>query len=238
MVDIVNIFIVEDDDNLRTVIKSQLEKYGYIVSDTDDFKNTISIINDCKPDIILMDVNLPYYDGFYLCRALRKKSKTPIIIISSRDTVMEQVHGIEQGADDYITKPFEMELLLAKIKALLRRNYGEYAEKEDKFKNQNDIQLNNNNHTLTYDGRTVELTKNEFKLMDKLFSNRNNIVKREELLAELWDEGMFVDENTLTVNVTRIKNKLKDIGLNEIIRTKRGVGYILDLGLSEERNDE
>ena len=238
MVDIVNIFIVEDDDNLRTVIKSQLEKYGYIVSDTDDFKNTISIINDCKPDIILMDVNLPYYDGFYLCRALRKKSKTPIIIISSRDTVMEQVHGIEQGADDYITKPFEMELLLAKIKALLRRNYGEYAEKEDKFKNQSDIQLNNNNHTLTYDGRTVELTKNEFKLMDKLFTNRNNIVKREELLAELWDEGMFVDENTLTVNVTRIKNKLKDIGLNEIIRTKRGVGYILDLELSEERNDE
>lgn len=228
------IFIVEDDKSLRTAIKNRIVRYGYDVCDTDDYKNIISIIEEKKADLILMDVNLPYFDGYYLCRALRRKSQIPIIIISSRDTVMDQIHGIEQGADDYITKPFEMELLLAKIKALLRRNSVIQTYGENEFHTKNSIQLNDNNLTVTYGQKTLELTKNEFKLLDKLLGNINCVVKREEIQTLLWDEGMFIDENTLTVNVTRIKNKLSDIGLNNVIVTKRGVGYMFKLEKSEE----
>lgn len=231
------IFIVEDDYELRKIIKKELAKFDYEAVDTDDFKNIIFEIERSVPDLILLDINLPYYDGFYICRALRKKKDIPIIIISSRDTTMDQVLGLEMGADDYITKPFKIEILLAKIKAIFRRIHKEDDE-EIALDNYN-LCLDERNMTLSYEGKIIELTKNEFKIMSVFINNKNRIIKREELLSELWDDCMFVDDNTLTVNITRVKSKLKELGLDEIIRTKRGVGYILDMDkVRDKRNGE
>lgn len=223
------IFIVEDNLRLRTLIKDELIKYDYEAIESDDFKNIVEHIERENPDLILLDINLPYYDGFYLCRNLRRKSNVPIIIISSRDTAMDQVMGLELGADDYITKPFIMDVLIAKIKSLLRRIENEYYNKEIvKENNIPNLYLDEDNLTLCFNEKRIELTKNEFKIV-KILLNNNRIVKREELLSELWEDSIFVDDNTLTVNVTRVKNRLKDLGLNDVIKTKRGVGYKFDI---------
>lgn len=223
------IFIVEDNLRLRTLIKDELIKYDYEAIESDDFKNIVEHIERENPDLILLDINLPYYDGFYLCRTLRRKSNVPIIIISSRDTAMDQVMGLELGADDYITKPFIMDVLIAKIKSLLRRIENEYYNKEIvKENNIPNLYLDEDNLILCFNEKRIELTKNEFKIV-KILLNNNRIVKREELLSELWEDSIFVDDNTLTVNVTRVKNRLKDLGLNDVIKTKRGVGYKFDI---------
>lgn len=224
------IFIVEDNFELRRIIKEELLKYDYEVASTDDFKNIIKNIEAAEVDLVLLDINLPYYDGFYICRALRAKKDIPIIIISSRDSTMDQVMALELGADDYITKPFALELLHAKIKAIFRRlakTGTDIASLE--VNNSTNLCLDENNLILSYEKKSIELTKNEFKIVKVLLENRGRIVKREELLSELWEDYIFVDDNTLTVNVTRVKQKLKELGLHETIKTKRGVGYSLDM---------
>lgn len=224
------VFIIEDNYSLRKVVKEELERYNYEVCETEDFKNILEQVQIIKLDLILLDINLPYYDGFYICRTIRRSMAIPIIIISSRDTVMDQVMGLELGADDYITKPFSMDILLAKIKTILRRVTSEERKNHEEILSINDCYtLNENNLTLIFREKTIELTKNEFKIIKILTINKDRIVRREELLSELWDNDIFVDDNTLTVNMTRMKQRLKEVGLADIIKTKRGVGYSLDV---------
>jgi DNA-binding response OmpR family regulator len=223
----INILVIEDDEKLRLLIKECLEKYNYKVTCIEDFKDIEALVEKENPNLVLLDVNLPYYDGFYLCRVLRRKSNIPIIMISARNSEFEQVMGIELGADDYIIKPFSIDLLLAKVKSALRRVYGEYAA-ESKGMEISGISLDEGSFKIHYKGQTSELSKNEFKLIKKLLENSDKIVSREDLLSELWDDSAFVDDNTLTVNVTRVKSKLSELGVDNVIKTKRGSGYMFD----------
>lgn len=222
------IFLIEDDDKLREHVKEYIEKYGYQVFTVDDFKNVEKEFKYINPDLVLLDINLPYYDGFYLCRVFREVSNIPIIITSARTAEMEQVMGMELGADDYITKPFSLQLLFAKIKACFRRTYDLSKIEITANTNINGLSLNEGDFSINFNNEQVELSKNEFKLLKKLIECKNEIVSREELLEILWDDTQFVDDNTLTVNVTRVKNKLKVVGIKNIIKTKRGAGYMFD----------
>jgi len=233
-----NILIIEDDDKLQSLLKEYLEKYDYKISTINDFKDIEKQFDQINPDLVLLDINLPYFDGFYVCRVLRRKSSIPIIIISARTGEMEQIMGMELGADDYIVKPLNTEILLSKIKAALRRSYGEYSKKEISCLKINNFSLDENSFKILFNNNAVELSKNEFKLVKKLMESKDKIVTREELLEELWDDSTFVDDNTLTVNVTRIKSKFIELGLKEIIKTKRGAGYIFDSAILEAESHE
>ncbi|MBU3202391.1 response regulator transcription factor [Clostridium estertheticum] len=213
------ILVIEDDTKLSSFIKEFIEKYAYNVVLINDFNNIETEFSETKPDLILLDINLPYSDGFQLCRAFRRESDVPIIFISARSSEFEQIRGLEMGADDYIVKPFSFELLLAKIQASFRRVRGEYNSS-------NGLLLNKKNFEISVNNNILELSKKEFQLLNKLIENENVIVTREELLEELWDETFFVDDHTLTVNVTRLRNKLAMLGLGDVIKTKRGLGYI------------
>lgn len=221
------IYIVEDDEKLCLLTKEYLERYGYDIYTVKDFKNVEEEFSIIKPHLVLLDINLPYYDGFHLCRIFRKDSNSPIIFTSARSGDLEQVRGLELGADDFITKPFSFELLHAKVNAALRRTYGEYSAEGEEAE-AGALFLDRDSFKVNYRGREAELTKNEFKLLNKLIENRGKVVTRELLLEELWDESNFVDDNTLTVNVTRVKGKLSDLGIKDAVKTKRGIGYLLD----------
>lgn len=220
------ILIVEDDVKLNGLMKEFIEKYGYEVCLINDFRNIEKEFTDAKPDMILLDINLPYSDGFQLCRTFRRESDIPIIFISARSSELEQIRGLEMGADDYIVKPFNFELLLAKIQAAFRRSYGGYSLDKNIITASNGLVLNKNSFEISRNNTSLEVSKKEFRLLSKLVQNENAIVTREELLEELWDETYFVDDHTLTVNVTRVKNKLAELGLEDAIKTKRGAGYI------------
>lgn len=232
------ICIIEDDYKLSELIKVYLENKGYEVYIIKDFINIENEINREKPMLLLLDINLPYVDGYYICRDIRRKSNIPIIMISARNGEKDQVLAIDLGADDYVTKPFKLEILHSKIKAAFRRTYGKYAlvnkAVEDKI-----LFLNEKDFTINFKNRAIELTKNEFKLINKFLLNRGKVIKRAELFQELWNEENFIDENTLTVNVTRVKNIFKEIGLADVIKTKRGIGYIFDnTTINEVMNNE
>ncbi|KHD35354.1 transcriptional regulator [Clostridium acetobutylicum] len=222
------ILIIEDDKKLAEFTEEYLKRYNYEVFKIFDFKKVEEEFEKINPELVLLDVNLPYYDGFNLCRIFRRKSKAPIIFMSARSSEIEQIRGLEMGADDYITKPFSFELLLAKVQASIRRTYGEYSEDNAEVLTVSGIIVDKNTFKMTYKDKEVELTKNELKLITKLLKNINKVVTREELLEELWDESSFVDDNTLTVNVTRIKNKLSEVGIKNVVKNKRGIGYYLD----------
>ena len=216
------IMIVEDDKSLRKNIVDFLESKGYSLFQVSDFKNVEGYFDSINPHLVLLDINLPYDDGFYLCGAIRRKSKVPIIFISARSRDIEQVMGIELGADDYITKPFSLELLAAKVNGLLRRCYSEICNEN----NNGDVyglRLDEKSFKISYDGISKELSKNEFKLIKKFIENKDKVLSREELLEELWDDSSFIDDNTLTVNVTRVKNILLTLNIKDVIKTKRGL---------------
>ena len=222
-----DIFIIEDDQSLSNEIKLALSKWGYSVGQVNDFENITNEVLDSNPKLILMDINLPSYDGFYWCSQIRNFMKVPIIFISSRDNDMDIIMSINMGGDDYITKPFSPQVLVAKIQAILRRTYSYNNDlKSDviKFK---DITLNIVEDKLYFKGENVDLTKNELKIINMLMSNQEKIVSREEIIEELWDTDEFISENTLTVNVNRLRKKLKSIGLEDVIETKKGQGYII-----------
>ena len=222
-----DIFIIEDDQSLSNEIKLALSKWGYSVGQVNDFENITNEVLDSNPKLILMDINLPSYDGFYWCSQIRNFMKVPIIFISSRDNDMDIIMSINMGGDDYITKPFSPQVLVAKIQAILRRTYSYSNDlKSDviKFK---DITLNIVEGKLYFKGEDIDLTKNELKIMNILMSNQEKIVSREEIIEELWDTDEFISENTLTVNVNRLRKKLKSIGLEDVIGTKKGQGYII-----------
>lgn len=223
------IFIVEDDEKLRAITGEYLQRYGYSIHFVENFKNVIEEFHQLEPHLVLLDINLPYFDGFQLCRAFRKDSHIPIIFTSARSSDFDQVRALEMGADDYLTKPFSLELLLAKVQASLRRTYGEYSSGKESVLSVDSLKLDTSSFTLSRNNITLELSKNELKLLKKLMESPGEVVSRESLLEELWDDTLFVDDNTLTVNVSRVKQRLRDLGLDNAIKTKRGVGYFLSL---------
>lgn len=222
------ILIVEDDEKLRNELEIFLNKNGYKAKALRKFDNTIEDILEVNPDLLLLDVNLPNTDGEYICKEIRKRSDMPIIIVTSRDNELDELISINYGADHYITKPFNIQILLAKIASLLRRSnmLGEINEKIDA----KDFVLNTAKSTIEKDRVSIELTKNEYKILKYFIQNREKIVSREEIMEHLWDDESFIDDNTLTVNITRLRNKLAELGLKELIVTKRGQGYMLKRG--------
>lgn len=219
------ILIVEDDEKLRNELKIFLEKNGYEVESLETFKNTIEDILNINPDLVLLDINLPNVDGQYVCKEIRKTSNMGIIIVTSRDSEIDELLSINYGADHYITKPYNIQILLAKIASLLRRANanGKTSDKIDA----KDFIINTSNSTIEKQGKVIELTKNEYKILKFLVQNREKIVSREEIMDCLWETESFIDDNTLTVNITRLRNKLEEINLKELLETRRGQGYIL-----------
>lgn len=227
------ILIVEDDEKLRNELEIFLNNNGYEAYTLKKFDDTINKILEINPDLLLLDINLPNVDGQYVCREIRKKGPMPIIIITSRDNEIDELLSINYGADHYITKPFNIQILLAKISSLLRRTnmFGEINDKIDA----KDFILNTSKSTIEKDNNIVELTKNEYKILTYLVQNREKIVSREDIMDCLWESESFIDDNTLTVNITRLRNKLEILGLKELLETKRGQGYILKNG--ENKNE-
>lgn len=219
------ILIIEDDEKLRYELEIFLSHQGYKAESLKTFNNTINDILEINPSLILLDINLPTVDGEYVCKEIRKQSNMGIIIITSRDNELDELVSINYGADYYITKPFNIQILLAKIGSVLRRSNmtGEIAEKIDA----KDFILNTSKSTIEKDGKVIELTKNEYKILKYLVQNRETIVSREDIMECLWESESFIDDNTLTVNITRLRNKLEELNLKELLQTKRGQGYIL-----------
>ncbi|KMJ59903.1 transcriptional regulator [Bacillus sp. LL01] len=223
------IMLIEDDRQLNELVGGHLERYGYTIHQPTDFQHIMESFSDIQPDLVLLDINLPYYDGYFLCRSIRQQSMVPIIIISARSTEMDQIMAMELGADDYITKPFTFELLHTKIKATIRRVYGEYATKDKGELSVEALKLDSQTLAIQYGGNREELSKNEYILLKKLMEHHETYIPRETLIEEVWDSLTFVDDNTLTVNMTRIKQKLSSLGLSNVIISKRGVGYMLSV---------
>lgn len=221
------ILLIEDDIKLKEYIGEYLSAYDYNVYTIDNFNNVMESVEEIKPNLIILDINLPKFDGFYYLKLIRNKSKTPVIILSARSDEGEQIRGMELGADDYITKPFVVGILLAKINALLRR-VNEYIDEGKLTDDKKDLYLIHESMKLRYKEDIIELTKNEYRILNILLTKEGQIVTREEILEALWDYAVFVDDNTLTVNMTRVKKKLSDLGIKNAIITKRGVGYVFN----------
>ncbi len=219
------ILIVEDDEKLSKELEKFLSQNGYEVERLTNFKNCIEDILKSKCGLILLDINLPGNNGEYICKEVRKVSEVPIVMITSVDNELDQLISLNYGADDYITKPFNLQILLAKIATILKRANNTNSE-QNKL-NCKDFILNMSKSTIEKDGKEIELTKNEFKIIYYLVQKRGQIVSREDIMNYLWDSEMFVDDNTLTVNITRLRNKLEEVQLKDILETRRGQGYIL-----------
>ncbi|MFD0590742.1 winged helix-turn-helix domain-containing protein [Paenibacillus sp. GCM10027627] len=235
------IFIVEDDNKIAAILKNRMEQYGYIAETATAFRELMPELTKFDPQLVLLDINLPYFDGYYWCRQIRLRSSVPIIFISARAGEMDQVLAIENGGDDYITKPIQLELLTAKVRSALRRAYGEYANAagggpagEEAGSGSSELaasglKLHMSRNELEWNQARVELTKNEGLLAECLLRKPGHVISRETLLEALWDDVQFVDDNTLTVNVTRLRKKLEELGLPRAIETIRGQGYKLTL---------
>ncbi len=218
-----NILLIEDNLQMQKYVSDFLIAQDYNVKILEDYDNIVEEVKSFNPKLILLDINLPKYDGFFYLKLLRKHFDLPIIILSARSDESEQIRGIENGATDYITKPFSINILLAKINALFLR------EKEKAKNDSNivvgDLVIESASFKVNYKENEIDLTKNEFKILVVLVKNVGEVVSRNQLLEQLWDDTNFVDDNTLTVNVSRLKKKLQEAGLEEVIQNKRGVGY-------------
>lgn len=217
------ILIIEDDLKLIEYISEYFSAHDFSVFAIEDFNDVMGTIQRVLPELIILDINLPKFDGIYYLKLIKKKYNVPIIILSARSEENEQIRGIELGADDYITKPFSMGILFAKINAIFRRNTETLVSEEI---NIGDLVLFEESMKLKFREQVMELTKNEYLLLNILMRNTGKIISREELLEAIWDHESFVDDNTLTVNITRTKKKLSKLGLDDVIITKRGVGYV------------
>lgn len=217
------IFLVEDDETIARLIKKHLEKWEYEVSTVQDFGNVLGEFAVCDPQLVLLDIRLPFYNGHYWCTQIRQVSKVQIIFLSSVSDNMNIVMAMNMGADDFIPKPFDLEVLTAKVQALLRRSY-DFAGSSSMLEHKGML-LNLSDATLLYQEQKVELTKNELKILQTLIENKMQVVTRETLMTRLWESDMYVDENTLSVNVNRLRKKLTSIGLEDSILTKKGIGY-------------
>lgn len=220
-----HILIVEDEPAIRQELKQLLENALYQVTALDDFENVAADVLEICPDLVLLDLNLPGESGFDVCTRIRSSSEVPIVFVTSRTDSMDELTGLMKGGDDYITKPFQPPILLAHIAAVLKRTARGEKERA-KFFHQG-VELDIAKGILSFQGKIVELTKNELKIMHYLFQNKGNIVSRANLVEYLWDNQVFIDDNTLSVNMTRIRAKLEQAGVHDFIRTKRGLGYYI-----------
>lgn len=217
------IFLVEDDETIARLIKSIWRSGNMRCSTVQDFGNVLGEFAACDPQLVLLDIRLPFYNGYHWCTQIRQVSKVPIIFLSSVSDNMNIVMAMNMGADDFIPKPFDLEVLTAKVQALLRRSY-DFAGSSSMLEHKGML-LNLSDATLLYQEQKVELTKNELKILQTLIENKTQVVTRETLMTRLWESDMYVDENTLSVNVNRLRKKLTSIGLEDSILTKKGIGY-------------
>ena len=219
------IFLVEDDFALAEGIKKQLENYGNEIVCVKDFRNVTGEFSDCSPNLVLMDIMLPFKDGYYWTAEIRKISAVPVVFLSSASDSMNIVMAINMGGDDFIAKPVDPMVLNAKVSAILRRTYemNDSGQKIDFY----DAVLNLSDYTVVRGETKIELTKNEIKILQVLLENKGKIVSRDAIMTRLWQSDLYVEENTLTVNVSRLRKKLEDIGLSDVIATKQGSGYII-----------
>ena len=219
------IIIVEDDEIIREELQSFLGRYGYEVVVPRELENIVEFILKENSDLVLLDINLPIYDGYYICREIRKKSEVPIIIVTSRDSDMDELMSMNLGADDFVTKPYNTQILLARIAALLKRSNNKTTS--NNILNYKNLQLHLSNAKITCNNKEAELTKNEVKILSYLMNHQGQIVSRDLLMEYLWSTDYFVDDSTLTVNITRLRKKLEEIGIENVIETRRGLGYIM-----------
>ena len=230
------IMIVEDDTKIAKYLSSYIKKYGYETIIASDFERIVETFREAKPDLLLLDINLPSYDGYYWCRQIRKESICPVIFISARTGEMDQVMAIENGGDDFITKPFHPDIVLAKIRSLLRRAYGEYATKqEERVLSQDGLNLYPERFELQFGNKVTQLTKKERDIIESLLTRYPRVSGRQDLLEKLWDEEAYVDENTLNVNMARVRKKFLELGIEDAVETVRGAGYRLRVTWNEEK---
>nr|WP_305136491.1 response regulator transcription factor [uncultured Schaedlerella sp.] len=227
--------IVEDDIKIAELLKAHLKKYGFEIWICNDFTNVAEHVLKHHLQLLLLDINLPCYDGFFWCKKIRRHSTLPIIFLSARSMDLDQIYAIECGGDDYLTKPFSYDLVTAKINAHLRRSYGEYALQETKKVELEHVTINLETLKLEYHEQAISLTKNEKDILERLFRAYPNHVKRNELLQLLWDTDMFVEENTLNVNIGRARKRLRELECPLEIKAIRNVGYVLEK-INDEKN--
>ncbi|MCQ2479674.1 MAG: response regulator transcription factor [Clostridia bacterium] len=220
------LFIVEDDEGIASEVKNLATSWAFDVKICDDFRNVTEEFNSYQPHIVLMDIGLPFYNGYHWCSEIRKISNVPVIFISSAADNMNIVMAVNMGADDFIAKPFDGNVLMAKVQALLRRSY-DFAASAPVLSHKGAF-LNTGDNTLVYNDNKIELSKNEYRILLCLMENKGKVVSREKLMERLWETDSFVDENTLTVNINRLRKKLDSSGLPNFIATKFGVGYIIE----------
>lgn len=218
------IVIIEDTEKIREELKTFLLRYGYEAVAPTNFEQIISDTLKEEPELILLDINLPVFDGYYICREIRKESNVPIIVVTSRDNEMDELMSMNLGADDFVTKPYNTQILLARIENILKRMQGAAIQDVHVY---NDLKLNLSNGSVSYKGEIAELTKNELKILSCLYKNKGKIVSRDDLMDFMWNADAFVDDNNLSVNVTRLRKKLEGLGMQKNIETRRGLGYIL-----------
>ena len=219
------IMIVEDDSVIAGAIARHMESWGCEVHCVENFQKVTAEFAAFDPQLVLLDISLPFFNGYHWCSEIRRLSKVPIIFISSASDNMNIVMAMNMGGDDFIAKPFDLHVLAAKVQAVLRRTY-DFSGQTSLLEHRGAI-LNMGDATLTYEGKKVELTKNEYKILQNLLENKGRAVSREALMTKLWETDCYVDENTLTVNVTRLRRKLEAVGLEHCITTKKGIGYMV-----------
>ena len=220
------ILIVEDDPAIAGVVRSQVDAWGYEGAVVEDFQNVLEQFLQWKPQMVLLDISLPFYDGYYWCRKIREVSQVPVIFISSAADNMNVVMAVNMGADDFIAKPFDLQVLMAKIQAVMRRAY-DFGNQIHWLEHKGAV-LNTEDTSLHYRGERLELTKNDYRILQSLMENKGKVVSRDVLMTRLWETDSYIDENTLTVNVARLRRKLSSLGLSGFIQTKKGMGYIIE----------
>lgn len=218
------IFLVEDDIKIRAELMKLLKKFGYDCQTSDDFAHMADAVLKSKPQLVLLDLNLPTYDGFFLCREIRRHSRVPIIVVTSRDSEIDELMSMNLGADDFITKPYNTQILLARIAAVMARAYPESILN---FLTYHGVTIDLAKSTVSAEGGKAELTKNELRILNLLINGRGHVISRNEIMNALWQSDEFVDDNTLTVNINRLRKKLESIGVTDFLVTKRGQGYLV-----------
>ena len=221
----VKILLIEDDQSIFEIVQQRLQQWGFTVKGVKDFQAVMDDYRTFAPNLVMIDIQLPAYDGFHWCREIRAESNVPILFLSSRDHPMDMVMAMQMGADDFVQKPFHMEVLLAKVQALFRRTY-DYKEQLNATIEWQGAIIDYDRALVSYKGMQVELTKNELFILKALLTSAGQIVSRDEMMRKLWDDDRFVNDNTLTVNVNRLRQRLEDIGLVDVIVTKKGLGYM------------
>ncbi len=224
---IYTVMIVEDDEVISQVLSRQLRKWGYQIQTVENFEAVLEQFLTVQPDLVLLDISLPFFNGYHWCTEIRKVSKIPILFISSAKDNMSLVMALSMGADDFIAKPFDLDVAIAKIQALLRRAY-DFGPQASQMEYRGAV-LSLGDATLSYQGQTLELTKNEFKILQTLLENQGCTVSRESIMRQLWQDDNFIDDNTLTVNIARLRKKLEETGLSGWIVTRKGLGYMAPL---------